>query len=81
MIPGDVLSGDSNGNIIVWGRGTNSIQKLVRGVHQGAVFSVLCRKDGSVVSAGGKDGRVVMFDAEVNALGVENIVSHHLFFI
>lgn len=27
---GDVISGDSNGNIIVWGRGTNTILKFVK---------------------------------------------------
>lgn len=73
--PGDVISGDSNGNIIVWGRGTNTIQKLVRGVHEGAVFSVCSLKEGGVVTAGGKDGRLVLFDAELNATGTENVVS------
>lgn len=72
---GDVLSGDSSGNLIVWGRGTNTIQKLVRGVHAGPVFSVACLKDGSIVSGGGKDGRVVMFDAECNAMGRDSVVS------
>ncbi|KOB78017.1 putative echinoderm microtubule associated protein like 1, partial [Operophtera brumata] len=69
---GDVLSGDSNGNIIAWGRGTNTVLKLVRGVHQGAVFGLLCLKEGAILSAGGKDGRLVMFDAELNAQGLEN---------
>ncbi|XP_028161969.1 echinoderm microtubule-associated protein-like 2 isoform X3 [Ostrinia furnacalis] len=74
---GDVLSGDSNGNIIVWGRGTNTVAKLVRGVHEGAIFSICCLKDGRILSGGGKDGRIVAFDAEVNALGVENVIEGH----
>nr|XP_049700206.1 echinoderm microtubule-associated protein-like 2 isoform X6 [Helicoverpa armigera] len=74
---GDVLSGDSNGNIIVWGRGTNTVQKLVRGVHDGAVFSLCVRKDGQVVTAGGKDGRIVLFDPDMNATGVENVIEGH----
>ncbi|KPJ20793.1 Echinoderm microtubule-associated protein-like 1 [Papilio xuthus] len=74
---GDVLSGDSNGNIIVWGRGTNTIAKLVRGVHEGPVFSLCCLKDGGVVSGGGKDGRLVMFDSELNATGIENVIEGH----
>ncbi|XP_039756795.1 echinoderm microtubule-associated protein-like 2 isoform X2 [Pararge aegeria] len=74
---GDVISGDSNGNIIVWGRGTNTIQKLVRGVHEGAVFSLCSLKDGGVVTAGGKDGRLVLFDGDLNATGTENIIEGH----
>ncbi|XP_045451782.1 echinoderm microtubule-associated protein-like 2 [Melitaea cinxia] len=74
---GDVISGDSNGNLIVWGRGTNTIQKLVRGVHEGAVFSICSLKDGGVVSGGGKDGRLVLFDADLNASGTENVIEGH----
>lgn len=74
--PGDVLSGDSSGNITVWARGTNTVQRQVRGVHDGAVFALLAAKDGSVVTGGGKDGRIVLFDADMNAAGVENVVSH-----
>ncbi|CAK1582473.1 unnamed protein product [Parnassius mnemosyne] len=74
---GDVLSGDSNGNIIVWGRGTNTILKMVRGVHEGSIFTLCCLKDGSVLSGGGKDGRVVMFDSEMNATGMENVIEGH----
>ncbi|XP_075977047.1 echinoderm microtubule-associated protein-like 2 isoform X2 [Anticarsia gemmatalis] len=74
---GDVLSGDSNGNIIVWGRGTNTIMKLVRGVHDGSVFSICCLKEGNIVTGGGKDGRVVLFDPDMNAAGVENIIEGH----
>lgn len=74
---GDVISGDSNGNLIVWGRGTNTIVKLVRGVHDGAVFSLCARKDGGVLSAGGKDGRLVLFDAELSASGHENVIEGH----
>lgn len=74
---GDVLSGDSNGNIIVWGRGTNTIQKLVRGIHNGSVFSICCMKEGNIITGGGKDGRVVMFDADMNSVGIENIIEGH----
>lgn len=69
------MSGDSSGNIIVWGRGTNTIHKLVRGVHAGPVFSIACLKDGSIASGGGKDGRIVMFDADVNSTGQDSVVS------
>ncbi|XP_028026451.1 echinoderm microtubule-associated protein-like 2 isoform X3 [Bombyx mandarina] len=74
---GDVLSGDSSGNLTVWGRGTNTVQRLVRAVHDGPVFSVACLKHGAVLSAGGKDGRIVMFDADVNPTGLENVIEGH----
>ncbi|XP_053608612.1 echinoderm microtubule-associated protein-like 2 isoform X2 [Plodia interpunctella] len=74
---GDVLSGDSSGNIIEWARGTNTVAKLVRSVHEGPVFSLCCRKDGSLVSAGGKDGRIVLLDAEANPTGVESVIEGH----
>ncbi|XP_047533848.1 echinoderm microtubule-associated protein-like 2 isoform X1 [Vanessa atalanta] len=74
---GDVISGDSNGNLIVWGRGTNTVHKLVRGVHEGAVFSLCSLKDGGLVSGGGKDGRLVLFDADLSATGTENVIEGH----
>ncbi|XP_050666852.1 echinoderm microtubule-associated protein-like 2 isoform X2 [Leptidea sinapis] len=74
---GDVISGDSNGNLIVWGRGTNTVAKFVRGVHSGSVFSVCARKDGAVVTGGGKDGRVVLFDSDLNPTATETVIEGH----
>ncbi|KAL0280684.1 UNVERIFIED_CONTAM: hypothetical protein PYX00_001910 [Menopon gallinae] len=71
---GDTLSGDSNGNIIVWGRGTNTILKQIRNVHEGAIFSLCALKDGSIVSGGGKDGRLVFLDPELELTGEEMAV-------
>lgn len=58
---GDVLTGDSNGNIVVWARGTNVIARMVRKQHDGGIFSLCSLKDGGLVSGGGKDGRVVLY--------------------
>ncbi|KAM3959706.1 echinoderm microtubule-associated protein-like 2 isoform 3-T3 [Aphomia sociella] len=74
---GDVVSGDSSGNISVWARGTNTIAKLLRGVHEGPVFSVAVMKEGQILTAGGKDGRIVMFDPEMNPTGLENTIEGH----
>ncbi|KAL8567806.1 hypothetical protein ACOMHN_009114 [Nucella lapillus] len=60
---GDVLSGDSNGNIIVWGKGTNRISQAVLGAHEGGVFSLCSTKDGNLLSGGGKDRKVVEWDS------------------
>ncbi|XP_075233880.1 echinoderm microtubule-associated protein-like 2 isoform X2 [Lycorma delicatula] len=75
---GDVLSGDSNGNIIVWGRGTNTIARFVRGVHEGSVFSICVLKEGSIVTGGGKDGRLIQFDSELQPTGFEAQIADHV---
>ncbi|XP_063217797.1 echinoderm microtubule-associated protein-like 2 isoform X3 [Bacillus rossius redtenbacheri] len=74
---GDVISGDSNGNVIVWGRGTNTISKFLRGVHEGSVFSICVMKEGSIVTGGGKDGRLRQFDSNFNDTGLEAQVAEH----
>lgn len=74
---GDVVTGDSNGNIIVWGRGMNTISRFFKKVHDGSIFSLCALKDGGLVSAGGKDGRLVLFDAELNRTGEEGFIEPH----
>uniref|UniRef100_A0A1Y1MLA9 Uncharacterized protein n=1 Tax=Photinus pyralis TaxID=7054 RepID=A0A1Y1MLA9_PHOPY len=74
---GDVITGDSNGNIVVWGRGTNTIVKMVKNVHEGSIFSICVLKDGAVVSGGGKDGRMVQFDANLERTGEESQIEGH----
>uniref|UniRef100_A0A8D8QNL7 Echinoderm microtubule-associated protein-like 1 n=1 Tax=Cacopsylla melanoneura TaxID=428564 RepID=A0A8D8QNL7_9HEMI len=75
---GEVLSGDSNGNIIVWTRGSNTISKFIRNVHEGSVFSICVLKEGSIVSAGGKDGRLLQFDSNLQPTGYEAQIAEHL---
>ncbi|XP_076633247.1 echinoderm microtubule-associated protein-like 2 isoform X9 [Colletes latitarsis] len=74
---GDVLTGDSNGNIIVWGRGTNTISKLVRNIHEGSIFSICVLKDGFIVTGGGKDGKILYFDESLNLTGEEAQIEDH----
>ncbi|XP_064484609.1 echinoderm microtubule-associated protein-like 2 isoform X3 [Ornithodoros turicata] len=68
---GDLLTGDSNGNIIVWQRGSNRVSRLVSNAHDGPVFSVCSMKDGTIVSGGGKDRRVVEWDSALQRTGRE----------
>ncbi|GLH10595.1 Echinoderm microtubule-associated protein-like CG42247 [Gryllus bimaculatus] len=75
---GDVISGDSNGNVIIWGRGTNTISRFIRNVHEGSVFSICVLKEGSIVTGGGKDGRLVQFDSQFNATGLETQLVEHV---
>lgn len=74
---GDVLTGDSNGNIIAWGRGTNTISCIRKNVHDGPVFSLCSLKDGGLVSGGGKDGHLVLFDADLTRPGVKGSIEPH----
>ncbi|KAM4642300.1 echinoderm microtubule-associated protein-like 2 isoform 2-T2 [Discoglossus pictus] len=61
---GDVVTGDSNGNLYVWGKGTHRISLAVTGAHDGAVFALCVCRDGTLLSGGGKDGRVILWDRD-----------------
>ena len=45
---GDVITGDSNGNVFIWGRGYNAVTKVMRKVHDGPIFSICVLKVGTV---------------------------------
>lgn len=74
---GDVVTGDSNGNIILWGRGTNAIGKFVKKVHEGSVFSLCALRNGRLISGGGKDGRLVLLGEDLTPVGIENYIEPH----
>lgn len=71
---GDILSGDSNGNIFVWGKGTNRITQSVVGAHEGGVFSLCVTKDGTLLSGGGKDRKIIQWDSSFKKTGTETEV-------
>ncbi|KAK9511688.1 hypothetical protein O3M35_000303 [Rhynocoris fuscipes] len=75
---GDVLTGDSNGNIIVWARGTNTISRLIPKVHEGPVFTLCVLKEGSIVSGGGKDGIIKQLDPDLQPSGYETRLAPHV---
>jgi len=75
---GDVLTGDSNGNVFIWGRGFNAVTKALRKVHDGPIFAICVLKDGSIVTGGGKDRRLVLFDASYRKVGSEAELPQHL---
>ncbi|XP_067170929.1 echinoderm microtubule-associated protein-like 3 isoform X2 [Apteryx mantelli] len=61
---GDVLTGDSEGNILTWSRAAGQGAKETYRIgqqtraHEGSVFALRLRGDGSVLSGGGKDRRL-----------------------
>ncbi|XP_062821536.1 echinoderm microtubule-associated protein-like 3 isoform X1 [Anolis carolinensis] len=77
----DVLTGDSEGNILTWARakadlstapgkgakGTYQITKQTR-AHEGSIFSLCLCRDGSVLSGGGKDRRLVRWSPGLSLL-------------
>ncbi|KAG9468759.1 hypothetical protein GDO78_022006 [Eleutherodactylus coqui] len=61
---GDVVTGDSNGNLYIWSKGSHRISQAVVGAHDGGVFALCVCRDGTLLSGGGKDGRIVLWDRE-----------------
>ncbi|KAM3595114.1 uncharacterized protein V6R79_018202 [Siganus canaliculatus] len=59
---GDAITGDSSGNILVWGKGTNRISHAIQGAHEGSIFALSTLRNGTLVS-GGKDRRLVSWDS------------------
>ncbi|XP_056613243.1 echinoderm microtubule-associated protein-like 2 isoform X1 [Triplophysa dalaica] len=59
---GDAITGDSSGNIYIWAKGGNKISRAVSGAHEGGIFSLCVLKDGTLVSGGGKDRKVLLWD-------------------
>ncbi|NWH65587.1 EMAL1 protein, partial [Geococcyx californianus] len=56
---GDTITGDSSGNILVWGKGTNRISHAIQGAHEGGIFALCMLRDGTLVSGGGKDRKLI----------------------
>ncbi|XP_067875081.1 LOW QUALITY PROTEIN: echinoderm microtubule-associated protein-like 2 [Heterodontus francisci] len=65
---GDVITGDSSGNLIIWGKGTNRIISAVQGAHEGGIFSLCVLNDGMLVTGGGKDRKVILWDRQYRKL-------------
>ncbi|XP_033628901.1 77 kDa echinoderm microtubule-associated protein-like isoform X3 [Asterias rubens] len=57
---GDLLTGDSNGNIFIWAKGSNRISQAIK-AHDGQIFSLFMLKD-KLISGGGRDRKVYVYD-------------------
>lgn len=73
---GDLITGDSNGNVFIWGRGYNAVTKALRKVHDGPIFCIYVQKDGSIITGGGKDRKILLFDALYRRTGTEAEVTN-----
>ncbi|KAM5184851.1 echinoderm microtubule-associated protein-like 3 isoform 4-T4 [Callospermophilus lateralis] len=78
---GDILTGDSEGNILTWGRSLSDARTPGRGgaketygivaqahAHEGSIFALCLRRDGTVLSGGGRDRRLVQWGPGLVAL-------------
>ncbi|XP_023684064.2 echinoderm microtubule-associated protein-like 1 isoform X3 [Paramormyrops kingsleyae] len=70
---GDTLTGDSSGNILVWGKGTNRISYAIQGAHEGGIFALCMLRNGSLVSGGGKDRKLISWDGNYQKVQVVEI--------
>lgn len=59
--------------------GTNNIIKVARNVHEGSVFSICVLKEGSIITGGGKDGKLIQFDTSMHPTGYEAQVNYYYY--
>uniref|UniRef100_A0A8D0CVL6 EMAP like 4 n=1 Tax=Sander lucioperca TaxID=283035 RepID=A0A8D0CVL6_SANLU len=58
---GDILTGDSGGILLVW---TRTISRQVKG-HEGSVFCLCEMRSGTLLTGGGKDRKIILWDHEL----------------
>uniref|UniRef100_A0A671Y4N8 Echinoderm microtubule-associated protein-like 4 n=1 Tax=Sparus aurata TaxID=8175 RepID=A0A671Y4N8_SPAAU len=74
---GDILTGDSGGILLVWTRSTAEtptgkgprafqISRQVKG-HEGSVFCMCEMRSGTLLTGGGKDRKIILWDHELRA--------------
>ncbi|XP_046904942.1 echinoderm microtubule-associated protein-like 3 isoform X1 [Hypomesus transpacificus] len=76
-LTGDVLTGDSDGNILTWGKSPGDVKTLGKGAketfqimrqtqaHEGSVFTLCMLQGGAVLSGGGKDRKIIRWSADL----------------
>uniref|UniRef100_A0A8C8S2F6 EMAP like 1 n=1 Tax=Pelusios castaneus TaxID=367368 RepID=A0A8C8S2F6_9SAUR len=67
---GDTITGDSSGNILVWGKGKTrqKISYALQGAHEGGIFALCMLRDGTLVSGGGKDRKLISWNGNYQKL-------------
>uniref|UniRef100_A0A8C4H381 EMAP like 3 n=1 Tax=Dicentrarchus labrax TaxID=13489 RepID=A0A8C4H381_DICLA len=63
-LTGDVLTGDSEGNILTWGKSAADIMRQTR-AHEGSVFTLCTLQGGALLSGGGKDRKIIRWSADL----------------
>eukprot|EP00090_Calanus_glacialis_P000940 TRINITY_DN10679_c0_g1_i1.p1 TRINITY_DN10679_c0_g1~~TRINITY_DN10679_c0_g1_i1.p1 ORF type:complete len:1682 (+),score=397.37 TRINITY_DN10679_c0_g1_i1:312-5048(+) len=65
---GEIISGDTEGNVMVWR--SVKVVRVLKGAHTGPVADICVLDDGSFVSGGVSDGAFVVFDSKYDLIGV-----------
>ncbi|CAB1343488.1 unnamed protein product [Coregonus sp. 'balchen'] len=60
---GDILTGDSGGIMLIWSRSTISRQIKA---HDGSVFTLCQMRNGTLLTGGGKDHKIILWDHDLN---------------
>ncbi|RMC12454.1 hypothetical protein DUI87_09970 [Hirundo rustica rustica] len=74
---GDVLTGDSGGIILIWGKttveatpgkGAKGVYQISRQIkaHDGSVFTLCQMRNGMLLTGGGKDRKIILWDHDLN---------------
>uniref|UniRef100_A0A8C5H565 HELP domain-containing protein n=1 Tax=Gouania willdenowi TaxID=441366 RepID=A0A8C5H565_GOUWI len=76
-LTGDVLTGDSEGNILTWGKSAADVKTLGKGAketlqimrqtkaHEGSVFTLCTLQGSALLSGGGKDRKIIRWSADL----------------
>uniref|UniRef100_A0A673XS09 EMAP like 3 n=1 Tax=Salmo trutta TaxID=8032 RepID=A0A673XS09_SALTR len=66
-LTGDVLTGDSEGNILTWGKSPGNERSIMRQTraHDGSVFTLCMLQGGALLSGGGKDRKIIRWSADL----------------
>uniref|UniRef100_A0A674DWB9 EMAP like 3 n=1 Tax=Salmo trutta TaxID=8032 RepID=A0A674DWB9_SALTR len=66
-LTGDVLTGDSEGNILTWGKSPGDTFQIMRQTraHDGSVFTLCMLQGGALLSGGGKDRKIIRWSADL----------------
>lgn len=71
LYSGEIISGDSEGNLIIWNHKDGKIVRAIKQAHDGGVFSILALNDTnlSMITGGGKDGRLIEWSNKYEKTG------------
>ncbi|XP_044284682.1 echinoderm microtubule-associated protein-like 4 isoform X2 [Varanus komodoensis] len=74
---GEVLTGDSGGILLIWskttveatpGKGSKGVYQISKQIkaHEGSVFTLCQRRNGMLLTGGGKDRKIILWDHDLN---------------
>uniref|UniRef100_A0A4W5PY65 EMAP like 4 n=1 Tax=Hucho hucho TaxID=62062 RepID=A0A4W5PY65_9TELE len=62
---GDILTGDSGGVMLIWMPGGRRISRQIK-AHDGSVFTLCQMRNGTLLTGGGKDHKIILWDHDLN---------------